>query len=62
MLVNAGVNIYLICRYPEFEDAQRSYAQADIKTFMETHPAFKNSIVGTSAELATNNPGLLFFI
>jgi hypothetical protein len=62
MLANAGFNIFILFKYPQFEDAQRSNAQAEIKEYLASHPAFAQQVMkaGVSAgvDLFKNNPDL----
>lgn len=62
MLLNAFFNIYILCRYPEFEDAQRNDAQSEIKDFLSTNPAFAKNIMDASMKVGTdiikNNPDM----
>ena len=60
MLVNAGFNIFVIFKYPGYEDAQRKDAQAEIKDYLAANPAFANQFVAigvkAGVDFARNNP------
>jgi len=60
MLGNALFNVYILFRYPQFDDEQRKDAQAEIKDFLATNPAFAQQImaagVSSGASLAASNP------
>jgi hypothetical protein len=56
MLANAACNIYILFKYPGFEDAQRSDAQSEIVDFLSNNPAFSKSIVTSGAALVAQNP------
>jgi len=62
MLVNAAFNIFILFRYPEFEDTQRIDAQSEIKDYLAANPAFASKIfdvgVKTGTELITRNPDI----
>jgi hypothetical protein len=45
MLANAGFNIFIIAKYPGYEDAQRQDAQSEIKDYLAANPAFANTLV-----------------
>ena len=61
MLGNAGFNIYILFRYPEFEDAQRLDAQSEISDYLSANPAFAKSVASLGMNAATgylaSNPG-----
>lgn len=63
MLANAGFNIYILCKYPEYEDVQRNDAQSDIKDFLAKNPAFAKNItdfgIKAGGEILQNNPDLV---
>jgi len=58
MLLNACFNIFIIFRYPEFEDAQRDHATAEIKEFLASNPAFSQQAMNTGIDIFKSNPGL----
>jgi hypothetical protein len=62
MLLNAGFNIYICCKYPEYDDVQRNDAQSDIKDFLSKNPAFAKNItdfgIKTGGEILSSNPDL----
>ena len=56
MLANAAFNIFIIAKYPGYEDAQRQDAQAEIKDYLAANPAFTNTLVaGGLSFLSTTN-------
>jgi hypothetical protein len=61
MLANAGFNVFVIIKYPEFEDAQRSDAQSEIQDFLVANPVYANKAMAlglqAGASIARNNPG-----
>jgi hypothetical protein len=61
MLANAGFNIYILFRYPDYERIQRNDALSEINGFLATHPAFAKSMmdagVKAGTEIIRNNPG-----
>ncbi len=61
MIVNALFNGFLLFRYPEYEDVQRTDAQSEIKDFLAQHPAFAKSFFDSSlkvgADIVKSNPG-----
>jgi len=62
MLVNAGFNIYILFKYPQFDDAQRSDAQSEIKDYLAANPAFAQKILDSGVQVGTdiirNNPDI----
>lgn len=60
MLVNAGFNIYILFKYPQFDDAQRNDAQSEIKDYLASNPAFAQKILDSGMQVGTdiikNNP------
>lgn len=61
MLANAGFNIFVVFRYPGYEDAQRKDAQSEIQDYLAANPAFASQIlsagVNAGAEILKSNPG-----
>lgn len=61
MLANAVFNIYVLCKFPNYDDIQRTDAQSDIKDFLASNPAFAQQFVSAgvqaSAEIIKTNPG-----
>lgn len=61
MLVNAAANMFVVCRYPEYEEAQRKDAQSEIQDYLAANPAFAKQFlevgVNAGAEILKNNPG-----
>lgn len=53
MLANAFFNIYVLVRYPDFEDAQRSDAQAEIQDFLQANPAYARKAMSFGFSAAT---------
>lgn len=66
MLANAGFNLYIVFRYPEYEDIQRNDAQSEIKDFLASNPAFAKKVltagVAASADVLARNPGKFQFV
>eukprot|EP01036_Dinobryon_divergens_P032148 gene32148-41683_t len=62
MLANAGFNLYIIFRYPEYEKIQRDDALSEIKGFLAANPAFATTMVDAglqaSSEIIKSNPEL----
>ncbi len=58
MIVNAACNVYILVKYPGFEDAQRSDAQSEIMDFLAKNPAFSKQIVSSGAAIVAQNPGM----
>jgi hypothetical protein len=62
MLGNAALNMYILCKYPDYEEYQRNDAQSDIKDFLAKNPAFAKNItdfsVKAGAEVLQSNPDL----
>jgi hypothetical protein len=59
MLANAGFNIYILWKYPSFDDIQRDNAQSEIKDFLRSNPAFGAAVVSAGATAIQSNPGKL---
>jgi hypothetical protein len=59
MLANAGFNGYIIYKYPEFENAQRTDAQAEIQDFLAKNPAYAASAVSLGVQAAASNPQIV---
>lgn len=64
MLVNAGFNIYVVVKHPEYEEIQRRDAQSEISEFLAANPAYARSAVAfgvsAGADYAARNPGTSF--
>lgn len=58
MLVNAAFNIYILFKYPGFDEYQRKDAQSEILDFLSNNPAFSKQIVTSSATMVAQNPGV----
>ena len=62
MLANAGFNAYVLFKYPEFEDAQRTDAQSEISDFLSANPVYATQAMaiglkaGAAAASAQQNP------
>lgn len=63
MVANAFFNAFILVRYPQYEDAQRSDAQSEIKDYLAGNPAFAKSFFDTSLKVGTDiiksNPGTM---
>jgi hypothetical protein len=57
MIVNALFNIFILFRYPDFDNIQRDNATAEIKDFLRSNPAFTQSVYQGGANLVQSNPG-----
>jgi hypothetical protein len=57
MLANAAFNFYVLCMYPEFEDAQRNDAQSEIADYLSSNPAFAKSVATAGISALASNPG-----
>jgi hypothetical protein len=65
MLANAGFNVYVLVKYPDFEDAQRSDAQAEIQDFLASNPAYARRAMSfgfAAATTAAANQGLFLLV
>lgn len=64
MLANACFNIFILFKYPQFDDAQRNQAQAEIKDFLAANPAFQQQVVDAGFKVGfdffKSNPGKLY--
>ena len=62
MIVNAGFNIYIIVKYPEYDDIQRQDAQAEISDYLQSNPAFAQQVVAAgvkaTSDFVVKNPGV----
>lgn len=57
MLGNAFFNVYVLVRYPDFEDAQRSDAQAEIQDFLAANPVYARQAMSFGFQAATAAAG-----
>jgi hypothetical protein len=66
MMVNAGLNIYVLFKHPSFEDAQRQSAQKDISDFLAANPALAKRAVSAGlragTDFARENPGNILYL
>lgn len=66
MVVNAFFNIFILLKYPSFEDAQRQDAQNEITQFLQSNPNLTKQAVAytvqAGTEFARENPGKILFI
>lgn len=62
MIANACFNIFIIVKYPEFDEIQRTDAQQDIKDYLVANPAFSQQFISLgvqqTASIASSNPGV----
>lgn len=56
MLANAGFNIYILFKYPQFDDIQRDNATSEIKDFLKNNPAFTTTVVQGGTDFLKSNP------
>ena len=61
MLVNAFFNIFILFKYPNFDDEQRKDAQAEIKDYLAANPAFAQQFMNAGVQTMSNNPGIHLF-
>lgn len=59
MLANAGFNIFILFKYPQYEDAQRNDAQSEIRDYLSSNPAFAKHVVKGAADFVASNPGMV---
>jgi hypothetical protein len=61
MVANAFLNIFVLIKYPAFEDAQRDDAQNEITQFLQSNPALTKQAVSYTLQAGTDfareNPG-----
>ena len=57
MLANAFFNIFILFKYPQYEDAQRKDAQSEISDYLSAHPAFAQQAVKVGTDFVKSNPG-----
>jgi predicted membrane protein len=66
MLINAGFNMYVVIKHPQYEDVQRRDAQSEIEEFLQSNPALARNAVAigvqAGADFAVRNPGKLINI
>lgn len=62
MLANAFFNIFILFKYPQYEDAQRNDAQSEIRDYLSSHPAFAKQAVKAGSDFVISNPGLYSLI
>lgn len=61
MIANACFNIYILFKYPQYEDAQRLDAQSEIRDYLASHPAFARQAVKAGSDFVKSNPGFTIF-
>ena len=59
MLANAGFNIFILFKYPQYEDAQRNDAQSEIRDYLSANPAFAKTVVKAGTEFVLSNPDIV---
>ncbi len=66
MIANACFNVFILFRYPQYEDAQRNNAESEIKDFLAANPAFSQRIfeggVQAGTEIFRSNPGRFLIV
>ena len=62
MLANAFFNIFILFKYPQYEDAQRNDAQSEIRDYLSSHPAFARQAVRGATDFVKSNPGELWHV
>ena len=62
MLANAFFNIFILFKYPQYEDAQRNDAQSEIRDYLSSHPAFARQAVRAGTDFVKSNPGRQYYI
>lgn len=62
MIANAFFNIFILFKYPQYDDAQRNSAESEIKDFLAANPAFSQKIFESGIKAGTDffrtNPGM----
>jgi len=61
MMANAVFNLYIIFKYPLYDEVQRKDAQAEIGEYLQANPAFANQVLSAGVKATTDfvakNPG-----
>jgi hypothetical protein len=61
MIANAGFNIFVIIKYPDYDEVQKKDAQAEISEFLQSNPAFAKQVVAAgvkaTSDFVSKNPG-----
>eukprot|EP01040_Poterioochromonas_malhamensis_P000076 gene76-80_t len=57
MIGNAFFNIFILFKYPEFDNVQRENATAEIRDFLQSNPAFAQTMAQTGTNFVQSNPG-----
>lgn len=64
MVANAFLNVFVLLKYPAFEDAQRQDAQNEISQFIQSNPTLAKQAMSYTMQAGTNfareNPGNFF--
>ena len=65
MMANAVFNLYIIFKYPQYDEVQRKDAQAEIGEYLQANPAFANQVLSAGVKATTDfvakNPGTMNF-
>lgn len=63
MIANAIFNLYIIFKYPAYDEAQRQDAQAELSEYIKQNPAFAKQVVDAgvkaTSDFIVKNPGKL---
>lgn len=59
MIGNACFNIFILFKYPDFDNVQRDNATSEIREFLQSNPAFAQTMVQTGSSIVQSNPGKL---
>jgi hypothetical protein len=55
MFANAAFNLYVIFKYPAFEDVQRQNAENELKDLIQSNPAFAQKALAFGFTLAATS-------
>ena len=66
MIANACFNLYVIYKFPAYDEAQRTDAQAELSDYLKQNPAFAKQVVDAgvkvTSDFVSKNPGKLLTI
>lgn len=66
MMANAAFNLYIIFKYPLYDEVQRKDAQAEIGDYLQANPAFANQVLSAGVKATTDfvakNPGINYML
>lgn len=61
MFANAIFNIFILFKYPGFDEAQRSDAQNEIRDFLASNPSYAQQMISVGVNLMSSSTGTLTF-